>query len=222
MSFDESKHPRDDGKFTDGTAESSADRLKRIREEYFSHLTKDETCDTLDVEIDELVPCLRNLSTGQLVDTEVDEVPRKALKEYTKKDGWGADWSKRPKDEKVYGVYLKGDIRPQGLVSLRHDKGGVYVGFMCVAPENNKQFTPSPRYAGIGGHLFALAVEESVRSGSGGAVYGYAANEKLLQHYVKNFGAIFLGIAHQYQFIIDGEASLNLLKTYNYERKTKK
>ena len=74
---------------------------------------------------------------------------------------------------------------------------------MCVAPENNKQFTPSPRYAGIGGHLFALAVEESVRSGSGGAVYGYAANEKLLQH-------------------IDGEASLNLLKTYNYERKTKK
>jgi len=41
MSFDESKHPRDDdGKFTDGTAESSADRLKRIREKYFSHLTE--------------------------------------------------------------------------------------------------------------------------------------------------------------------------------------
>ena len=130
--------------------------MKRIREKYFSHLTKDETCDTLDVEIDELVPCLRNLSTGKLVDTEVDEVPRKALKEYAKKDGWGADWSKRPKDEKVYGVYIKGDIRPQGLVSLRHDKGGVYVGFMCVAPENNKQFTPSPRYAGIGGTCLRL------------------------------------------------------------------
>ncbi len=39
MSFDENKRPRDEnGRFAN--TESSADRLKRIREKYFPHLTE--------------------------------------------------------------------------------------------------------------------------------------------------------------------------------------
>ena len=49
--------------------------------------------------------------------------------------------------------------------------------------------------------------------------FGYAANEKLLKHYCKKMGAQHLPIYHEYQFIIEDDASINLLRKYNYERK---
>ena len=48
MSFNESEHPRDKhGKFTDGGQESSDERIKRIREKHFPHLTEEREGDTI-------------------------------------------------------------------------------------------------------------------------------------------------------------------------------
>lgn len=48
MAWSENEHPRDkDGKFTDGSQESSADRIKRIREKHFPHLTGKQESDTI-------------------------------------------------------------------------------------------------------------------------------------------------------------------------------
>ena len=175
---------------------------------------------TIDIEIDELVPCLKDATDGEYLDTEVAPVPRSELKRFTKKNGWGVDWAKRPADENVFGVYLKGDTEPQGLISLRYDEGGTYIGFVSAAPHNNKHLLngKEPRYYGVGGHLFALAVEQSTLHDGDGVVFGYAANKKLLEHYVNVFGAVHCPVMHEYQFIIEGEASIRLLNEYSYER----
>ena len=62
-------------------------------------------------------------------------------------------------------------------------------------------------------------MEQSLKNGGGGAIYGYAVNEDVLNHYIKEFGAEHIPIAHPYQFIIEGDASQKLLDKYNYERR---
>lgn len=48
-------------------------------------------------------------------------------------------------------------------------------------------------------------------------MYGFAANLELVKHYVEVFGAYHLGILHEYQIVIEGEASKKLLEVYRYE-----
>lgn len=45
------------------------------------------------------------------------------------------------------------------LVALSpvEDYGAVYIAWMCTAPYNNKLIAETPRYVGVGGHLFAIA-----------------------------------------------------------------
>ncbi len=99
--------------------------------------------------------------------------------------------------------------------------GGTYIGFISAALHNNKQLLngKEPRYYGIGGHLFALAVKESVLNGGDGTVYGYATNTKVLNHYVEVFGAIHFPRVHEYKFFIEGKASENLLNKYTFDRR---
>ncbi len=174
----------------------------------------------IDIEIDELVPCLRDMSTGKLVETEASGITRYSLKSYNQKNGWIVDWSDRPKDEHIFGVFVKGDNYPQGLISLKYEKGGTYISLAVNAPQNNKLIVGNAvKYKGVGGHLFAIAVEESIKNGGSGTIYGYAANKTVLKHYIEQFGAMHLPIRHQYQFLIEGKDSEKLLKTYNYERR---
>ena len=48
-------------------------------------------------------------------------------------------------------------------------------------------------------------------------MYGFAANRRLVEHYVETFGAMHVGILHPYQIIIDGETSRELMEVYTYE-----
>ena len=73
------------------------------------------------------------------------------------------------------------------------------------------------KYIGVGGHLFAIAVDKSFKWGYEGAVHGFAANEELLKHYMNVFGAEYLGMLHQYQFFIDEEQAKRLLEVYHFE-----
>ena len=70
---------------------------------------------------------------------------------------------------------------------------------------------------GIGGHLFAIVCDKSVEYGKDGRFYGFAANEKLLEHYINVFNAMPVKRLHPYHFIIDEESADAIRKEYTYE-----
>ena len=174
----------------------------------------------INIEFDEFVPCLKDAETGEIFQTEVRELTKSEYSRFKEGDGWNIDWSDIPDGEQVLGVYLKNDTEPQGLIAIRKDKGGVYLSYASTAPINNKLLNNGKqKFIGVGGHLFAAAIEESVKAGNEtGCIYGYAANQEVLNHYIENFGAVHLPITHEYQFIIDGEAAEQILSKYNFER----
>ena len=107
----------------------------------------------------------------------------------------------------------------QGLVALQNDVDAkaAYIQWAVAAPQNNKQLTESPKYSGIGGHLFAVAGRKSYEWGYNGDIYGFAANEKLLKHYVERLGAEHIGMLHTNHFAIWGAAIEEIVKEYTYD-----
>lgn len=91
----------------------------------------------------------------------------------------------------------------------------VYVKIAESAPHN---FGTSKEYIGVGGHLFAIAVQRSYELGYGGFVYMDAKNTKLVKHYAERLGAIHIGHPHPYRMIIDEMAAYKLIRTYNFRR----
>ena len=174
----------------------------------------------LDIWIDEIVPCLRDTETGELKNTVVFKIESRAyLKKFTKKAGWHINWAQVPKDVEVYALALHDTNEIQGLVGVKNDRDAktAFIHWACTAPQNNKHDFGSQKYAGVGGHLFAIAIDKSVQWGYEGAVYGYAANADLCRHYVETIGALHLDILHEYQVILDGEAARKILEVYTYE-----
>ncbi|MEG0419028.1 phage minor capsid protein, partial [Gordonibacter sp.] len=171
------------------------------------------------VAIDRFVPCLLDTKTGELVDTEVCRfLTRSQLAEYNSKSGWDINWSKVSKDVDIYGLTLKGSSELQGLVALKADADAqaVYLHYAKTAPRNDKRETGRQDYEGVGGHLFALAVDISQKAGFGGYCYGFAEDKKLERHYVEKLGATHIGRLHPFHFILDERAAQKLLKEYNY------
>ena len=174
----------------------------------------------LDIWIDEIVPCLRDTETGEIKETVVFKIEsRSYLKKFTKKAGWHINWSQVPENVEVYALALLDTNEIQGLVGIRKDNDAqaAYIHWACTAPHNNKHEYGKQKYEGVGGHLFAIAVDKSIQWGYEGAVYGFAANQALVEHYVKAFDAYHLSILHEYQIVVEGEAAKKLLEVYSYE-----
>lgn len=174
----------------------------------------------LTVEIDELTPCLKDNMTGAIIETEVIRIKRISfLKNYNSKTGWYTNWADLLKENEVYALVLKGTVDIQGLVALypNQDMRAVFLTWMCAAPINNKQLGSEPRYAGVGGHLFAIAAQRSIDYGFGGALTGFAANMELVKHYCAAFRAEHIGMLHEYQIFIDENPAQELVEVYDYE-----
>lgn len=170
--------------------------------------------------IDELDPCLRNIETGELEETAVFRIEsRSYLKKFQKKNGWYINWNTCPKDMEVYALVLKETNEIQGLIAMQKDieAKAAYIYWACTAPWNNIYKNHSKKYAGVGGHLFAIAADKSTQWGFDGAIYGFAANKELLEHYEKIFHAQHIGMRHQYHFFIDELNARNLMEVYTYE-----
>lgn len=169
--------------------------------------------------IDELTPCLKDNLTGQLIETEVMKIRRKStLSAYNKKNQWYVNWESLFVDNDIYALVVKGTYDIQGLVAVsENNPDALYVSWMCTAPQNNPLIVDSKRFNGVGGHLFAIAVQQSIIRGYDGAIYGFAANKGLLSHYQKVFNAEWIGILHPYQFIIDGQNAKNIQEVYTYD-----
>ena len=165
----------------------------------------------IDIWIDEIVPCLKNVETGETEETVVLRVEsRSYLRNFREDNGWRIDWARLPKDVEVYALATSRDNEIQGLIGIRNDASAkaAYLYWACTAPQNNMHDFGKQKYSGVGGHLFAIAADKSIQWGYDGMMYGYAANEALLKHYVET---------HQYHFIIDEAAAKRLLEVYHYE-----
>lgn len=174
----------------------------------------------IDIWIDEVVPCLKEVSTGKIEETVVFKIESRAyLKKFQKSNGWHINWNEIPEDIEVYALALKETNEIQGLVGLRDDvnSNAVYMHWACTAPQNNIHEYGKQKYIGVGGHLFAIAADKSIEWNHEGAIHGFAANEELLHHYINVFGAEYLGMLHQYQFFINEENATKLLEVYHYE-----
>lgn len=140
----------------------------------------------INVIIDEFTPCLKDNETGDIIETEVIRIKRKSfLSRYNKKTGWYVNWDALLKENEIYALVLKGSADIQGLVALspKPEFDAVYVSWMCTSPVNNKLMAEQAKYSGVGGHLFAIAAQKSMDYGFGGALTGFAADMKLVEHY---------------------------------------
>lgn len=174
----------------------------------------------VNVYIDEITPCLKDNLSGEIVQTEVIRLTRKSfLEKYNSKNHWYVDWHKLVDDNEVYALVIKGSVDIQGLVAVRPDDemSCEFVTWMVSAPHNNPLLTDSPKYSGVGGHLFAIAVDKSFDNGYEGVICGFAANQKLLQHYVDRLYAEPICMLHEYQFMIDEESARLIREEYTYE-----
>ena len=99
----------------------------------------DQGC--IDIWIDEIVPCLKDIETGDIKETVVFKIEsRTYLKKFQKSNGWHINWNEIPKDVEVYALALKDDNSIQGLVGVRNDRDShaAYLHWACTAPHNNK------------------------------------------------------------------------------------
>ena len=170
--------------------------------------------------IDGLTPCLKNVQTGDIVETEVIRVKRKSfLSKFNERTDWYVDWSKFDSETEIYALVLKGTVDIQGLIALTNDEqsNAVYINWACTSPENNVWRNGSKLYEGIGEHLFAIAINISEQRGHGGCVHAIAMDKDLLQHYIDMFDAIVIGIMHPFHFVIEEESAKKIKEVYKYE-----
>lgn len=174
----------------------------------------------INVIIDEFTPCLKDARTGELVQTEVIQLKRKSfLKKYNIKNGWYTNWADLVDNNEIYALVVEGSVDIQGMVAIapNTDMKAVYISWMCTSPDNNKLLNNKIKYLGVGGHLFAVAAKKSVDFGFDGYIYGFAANQELLNHYVNIFNGEVIGILHPYQFAIDETNAKKIMEVYDYE-----
>ena len=170
--------------------------------------------------IDSLTPCLKSVLTGDIVETEVIRVKRKSfLSKFNERTGWYVDWSQFSAETEIYALVIKGTVDIQGLIAVTDDEqsNAVYINWACTSPANNVWRNGSKLYEGIGGHLFAIAMNISLQRGHGGCVHAIAMDKDILNHYVDAFGAIVIGIMHPFHFVIEEESAKKIMEVYKYE-----
>ncbi len=170
--------------------------------------------------IDSLTPCLKNVQTGDIVETEVIRVKRKSfLQKFNEHTGWYVNWSKFDDETEIYALVIKGTVDIQGLIAVTDDvqSNAVYINWACTSPANNVWRNGVKVYEGVGGHLFAIAMNISVQRGHGGCVHAVAMDNEILKHYVDVFDAIVVGIMHPFHFVIEEESAKKIMEVYKYE-----
>lgn len=169
----------------------------------------------MNIEIDKLTPCLEEIKTGKIVDTTFAPMLKSELSELR---NWKFKWNDTFLDDcEIFKLNVKSDERIQGLIAIKNipkDKA-VYVK---IAESASHNMGYQKEYAGVGGHLFSIAVLRSYELGYDGFVYMDAKNLRLVSHYSKTLGAIFIGNPHPYRMAIDESAAKRLINLYNFRR----
>lgn len=169
----------------------------------------------MNVLIDSLTPCLENAKTGEIAETTFSVATKQELTDLKE---WKFNWlSEDLKQCEIYKLQVNNSTDIQGLVALTvfESDAAVYVNIAESAPNN---IGNDKDYIGVGGHLFAIAVQRSLELGYGGFVFMDAKNIELVNHYRKTLGAVLLGVPHPYRMYIDEKTAQNLLNIYNFNK----
>ncbi len=108
----------------------------------------------------------------------------------------------------------------QGLVAVspNDEADSMFIDWACTAPHNNIHKYGKQKFSGVGGHLFAIASELSMRYGYGGWVYGYAMDQEIYEYYIRKFGAYSLPRSiHPFGIYLTGEQTRRIREVYDYE-----
>ncbi len=117
----------------------------------------------------------------------------------------------------IYKLCVKGEDEIQGLVAITVEQRNLAVHLqLAESALHNKG--KNKKYDGVGGHLFAIAVQISLENGFGGFIYFEAKNMELVHHYQDAFGAFWCGMPHEYSMLIDEDAAKKLLDEYTLIR----
>lgn len=117
---------------------------------------------------------------------------------------------------------LKGSVDIQGLIALEDspESKAAHIIWAVAATHNNIYRNGKKLYAGVGGHLFAIAGNRSEKLGYGGLVYGEAMDQEIMSHYINAYGAQqfpYRYPKHPYRIIIDSIAMTKIREEYTYE-----
>ncbi len=179
----------------------------------------------LSIEIDKLTACLEDATGSQLETLAYRIEDERILKGFTKKSGWYVNWAKLYKKYEIYALVLEESPSVfQGLCAIENDyQANVTILHWAVAsPNNNLQKTQEKRYYGVGGHLFAIALEASIKAGFQGVVVGHPTNNRLYEHYINELGAkpfatSALSRNYAYTIVLDGLEARQLYAKYSFE-----
>ena len=176
--------------------------------------------------IDKLTNCLVENATGDVFQTEAYKITnRKAINHLNKKNGWHINWSALPASTDIYAITIKDSTEIEGIIAVENDYNAqaLYIVWACTAPHNNKWEYGTQKYEGVGGHLFAIAAEESEKRGFEGFLVGEAMDKDIYKHYITNYHAAPLPpINNPYRFMVSDSASKGIRKEYDYEWKDDK
>jgi len=169
----------------------------------------------VDIEIDEVTPCLIRRISEERFETEVRLLTFSDLSLVSREAGWiGFDWKTYLESSRheIYKLHLQGDALIQGLICLELQEGWVEVHLIENAPWNIG--TTTQEFRGVGAHLFAIACRRSYESGCGGFV-AFQAKSGLVAYYMRSLGAEQMGKNRLY---INSDRSRHLVDTYFAKR----
>ena len=170
--------------------------------------------DGVDIEIDKFTPCLEDARTGEILETAYSLASADDLAGLK---GWKFDWTASDLNGcEIYKLTLAGDEEIHGLIAISdmpHDSA-VYVNLAESSPQN---LGHNKKYAGVGGHLFAIAARRSYDLGHSCFFFLDAKNIELVHHYENLLNARLLGRPHQYRMYVDEESAFKLIEKYSLE-----
>ncbi|GHT53208.1 hypothetical protein AGMMS49982_15640 [Bacteroidia bacterium] len=164
----------------------------------------------LDFEIDCLTHSIRNVATGDSLQTNVLPLTKADLKTVSKKNKWRFNWRTEfdAADREVYKLVIcdNPDVI-QGLVCFTVSSDHIFMDLVESAPFNigiNKM------YDGVCGNLTAYVCKRAFEQGFEGAV-SFLSKTNLIAHYIRTLGAIHIGGG---RMIMPSMASKNLVDNY--------
>ena len=175
------------------------------------------------VDIDQLVPCLVNGITGEMVETEVIKVSRKSfLSKFNTRNGWYTNWGDLTKNCDIYALVVKGSVDIQGLVAMDLEQStnmnAGFIAWAVAAVWNNPELVDQKRYVGVGGHLLAIASDWSINHGHDGVMTGYCRNVDIMNHFITAYDAEHIDTGlHPFHIVFEQEPSQKIREVYDYE-----
>lgn len=170
----------------------------------------DDSAYHLNLVVDDLTNSIRQVDSGESLETDISLVTREDIKLATQKSGWHFSWKNEfnQTDRSVYKLTLYDEPEIiQGLISVSDMNGYVYVHLAESAPIN---FGPDKKHEGVGGNLFAYACKRSWDASNEGFI-SFQAKTQLIRHYEQMLGAVHNG---GHNMIIYPQEALFLIKQY--------